>query len=138
MSILKKISCLHCAKKFRKREITSDGLCEGCLRQASFLFSIFNYSSKELLQMIDNSNNTDEIFSRYESLFDFAQRELKPWYNYNCLPQITPGNIKTFQDKINHKLFDQINVSLDNVKSKSRLSSNYEKHLSLHDENLTT
>lgn len=88
--------------------------------------------------MIDNSNNTDEIFSRYESLFDFTQRELKPWYNYNCLPQITVGKINTFQDKINHKLFDQINVSLDNVKSKSRLSSNFEKHLSLHNENIIT
>lgn len=138
MSIFKKISCLHCAKKFRKREITSDGLCEGCFKHACLLFSIFNYSYKELLKMVDNSNNTDEIFSRYESLFDFTQRELKPWYNYNCLPQITPGNIKTFQDKINHELFDQINVSLDNVKSKSRLSSNYEKHLSLHDENLAS
>jgi len=88
--------------------------------------------------MIDNSNDPDDIFSKYESLFDFAQRELKPWYNYNCLPQITSENIKTLQDKINHKLFDQINISLDNVKSKSRLSSNYEKHLSLHDEDLTT
>ena len=138
MNILKKISCLHCAKKFRTREITSDGLCESCLKHACFLFSIFNYSYKELLLMIDNSNDPDDIFSKYESLFDFAQRELKPWYNYNCLPQITQGNIKTFQDKINHKLFDQINVSLDNVKSKSRLSSNYEKHLSLHNENLAT
>ena len=121
---------------FRQREIIYDGLCEGCLNHACFLFSIFNYSSKELLQIIDNSNDTDKIFSKYESLFDFAKRELKPWYNYNCLPQITSKNIKTLQDKINQKLFNQINMSLDNVKPKSRLSRNYKKHLSLHDENM--
>ncbi|GAG82872.1 unnamed protein product, partial [marine sediment metagenome] len=74
------------------------------------------------------------IFSKYESLFEFTQFELKPWYSYNCLPHITPKSIKIFQNKINQKLFNQINASL--VKLKSRLLSNYEKHLSLHGEDI--
>ena len=118
MHIIKRLTCLHCTKEFCKREIKYDGLCESCFNHACFLFSIFNYGYKELLQMTDNSNDRNEIFLRYESLFDFVQRELKPWYTYKCLPQITPKNIKTLQDKINQKLFNQISVSLDNLKSK--------------------
>jgi len=118
MYFIKKISCLYCTQVFRKREIKYDGFCESCFKHACFLFSIFNYGYKELLQMMDNSNDRDEIFSRYESLFDFVQRELKPWYTYNCLPQITPKNIKTCQDKINQKLFNKISCSLDNLKTK--------------------
>ena len=87
--------------------------------------------------MIDNSNDSNEILSRYESLFDFAQRELKLWYTCNCFPQIALENIKTLQDKINNKVFNLRNASQNNFGSNSKLSSNYEKHLTLHDENIT-
>jgi len=136
MNLFNKISCLHCNEEFRKSEIMSDELCEGCFMHACLLFSIFNYGYQELLQMIESPNDPDDIFSKYESLFDFTQLELKPWYNYNCLPQITPQNIKTFQNKINQKLFNQINASLDNLKS--RLLSNDENHLLLHGEDIAS
>lgn len=121
MNIIRKIPCLHCTKEFRKREIKFDGICLNCLEHACLMVSIFNYSYKKLILMIDNSKDTNEIYSRYESLFEFAQRELKPWYSYNCFPQIIPENIKMLQEKINQKLLNQINVSLDDLKSQSRL-----------------
>jgi len=121
VNFIKKISCIHCTKEFRKREIKSDKLCESCYKHACLLCCVFNYGCKELFLMIDNSNDPDKICSKYESLCDFAQRELEPWYNYNCLPQITQEKIKTLQDKINQKLLIQKNVSLDNLQSQSRL-----------------
>ena len=136
MNIFNKISCSHCNEEFRKSEIISGELCEGCFRYACLLFSIFNYGYQELLQMIDNSNDSDDICSKYESLFEFAQFELKPWYSYNCLPHITPKSIKIFQNKTNQKLFNQINASLYNLKS--RMLSNDEKHLLLHGEDIAS
>ena len=62
----------------------------------------------------------------YDSLFDFVQRELEPWYSYNCLPKNTPKNIKALQNEITQKIIVHVNSSLDDLKKSVELLHNQE------------
>ena len=120
MNIFKKTSCIHCTKEFRKSEIRANGLCDNCFHFATFMYSVFIFEYKKILQITESRSNFDEIFSMYDSLLDFVQRELKPWYSYNCFPKNTHENIKTLQNIINKKIIVLVNSSLDDLVAKSK------------------
>ena len=122
MNIFKKTSCIHCTKRFRKREIRSAGLCSNCFHFATFMYSVFLFEYKKTWQLKENPSNFDEIISMYESLLDFVERELKPWYKYNYLPKNTPKNIRALQNEIIKKIIIYINSSLDDLIDKSKKS----------------